>query len=621
MRQRWEYTDQPFLHVPGGNPFTNRRFDTDQISNLKIGMLPLGLNNYIQDARFVLPKLKFKDHVCHTEWLATGEPWPVDPALPPVVLLAGFIPECCVMPCDFEDCKRLDVNGFPASQQYVYPIPAITADGTTPVRQFVTAEALVVAGGNWPGTVDNWFPTGTDNPVAYSQTDLARPTGVPYSNVTQYTFDPGNVTTETFDNSGWSLAIQKGPDNGELTAEVVAGQLKLGGTNVLVDPSILPPALVYANGDPATGNGNVQVGATYLAPGSHITTSPNSGNKAFVLPAIDAAVVEVYPGPAVLQLIYPPPGETIVALATDAAFPVLASGLPYVGYRFTRFAAVLGGPYFWTVEQFRADGVTPVGGTVTSVDISTSSGGLTVGGGPISGAGTLTVDLAADLETLVGFTGTHAILSADGVGNWQAVVPGTYLTFVGNTLSTALPVEMTSLVGLAAVGYIPVGLGSSTWGNLQLSADFLVVAGSLTVVYPTSTNGETVCTTFTITGTTGTYQATGNTITLPSAGTYRIVGQIRGEIQPGAAGTHRILVQLRDNTAGAFVTNTETLAALGSQNGVLVNQTGALVAVVTVTGATVVELYAARTGTVWTSSQVLSDTNGRSKLEWEKIQN
>jgi hypothetical protein len=93
LRQRWVFTDQPFLPVGSLCVFMNRIWDQDQIADLTVGMLPTGQNNYVQDARWVLPADLAAGHVCHPEWLATGEPYPND--LPPTVYDADGWPQCC----------------------------------------------------------------------------------------------------------------------------------------------------------------------------------------------------------------------------------------------------------------------------------------------------------------------------------------------------------------------------------------------------------------------------------------------------------------------------------------------------------------------------------------------
>jgi len=59
------------------------------------------------------------------------------------------------------------------------------------------------------------------------------------------------------------------------------------------------------------------------------------------------------------------------------------------------------------------------------------------------------------------------------------------------------------------------------------------------------------------------------------------------------------------------------LIALNTQ--ILLDTTSGFVAIVTVAGSKTYELYAARTGTAWTSSQFPSDGNGYSVIDWVKL--
>ena len=93
VRLRWVYTDQPFLPPDQSTVITNRIWDEDQTSDLKIGQLPLEESNFKQDARWRLPDGLKPGHMCHPEWFSTGEPYPND--LPPNVYGPFGIPECC----------------------------------------------------------------------------------------------------------------------------------------------------------------------------------------------------------------------------------------------------------------------------------------------------------------------------------------------------------------------------------------------------------------------------------------------------------------------------------------------------------------------------------------------
>jgi hypothetical protein len=93
VRLRWMRTTQKFLPVGTQCVIMNRIWDEDQSSDLSVGQLPLVKSHYVQDARWVLPAALRPGHICHPEWLATGEPWPND--LPPTEYGPSGIPTCC----------------------------------------------------------------------------------------------------------------------------------------------------------------------------------------------------------------------------------------------------------------------------------------------------------------------------------------------------------------------------------------------------------------------------------------------------------------------------------------------------------------------------------------------
>jgi len=140
------YTDLPFLPLGTECVINNRRWNADQESELSVGQLPIALSNYEQDARWRLPAGLKKGHMCHPEWLSTGEPWPND--LPPTVSKAPFwIPECCL----FDD---LLAGGFEMGGD-LFPID------TPPANMVCTAPFLGVVGvhyawSQWPLTTQWW---------------------------------------------------------------------------------------------------------------------------------------------------------------------------------------------------------------------------------------------------------------------------------------------------------------------------------------------------------------------------------------------------------------------------------------------------------------------------------
>ncbi len=78
-------------------------------------------------------------------------------------------------------------------------------------------------------------------------------------------------------------------------------------------------------------------------------------------------------------------------------------------------------------------------GTVTSVNITAPTAGLTATGGPITTSGAITLALADDLAALEALSGTNTIYYRSAVSIWSAVVIGSGLSFTAGVLSSTSP--------------------------------------------------------------------------------------------------------------------------------------------------------------------------------------
>lgn len=142
------------------------------------------------------------------------------------------------------------------------------------------------------------------------------------------------------------------------------------------------------------------------------------------------------------------------------------------------------------------------------------------------------------------------------------------------------------------------------------------------VIYPVQNTESVLGGTFTITGTAGTFQDTGLSVTLPAAGTYRITGDVRGNLRGNVGTTWWLSAKLFNSTDAADVTNSERIVVLTNVNTILLQQTCPINKIVTVTASKVIKLYAARDGVStpsWTNSAIESNSAGRTVLSWEKI--
>lgn len=487
-----------------------------------------------------------------------------------------WIPDCCgrLSVCVTQLCSQDQENARPAAQLRSYPIPHQDATGTTPVVIQHWPSRAVPGDPSWPGYGFEWWPAGEDGARALAHQVVADELGQLQYQHEEWLLPGGLTMAETRDADGYTLLLDNGVDAGTLTAKIVGGVLEICGTNCVICAALMPTGVAFRFSAPLTGGFPAQVSATPLGTGSFILNSTIVGGQGYILPAVESAEVDVFAIGGVPPVIYPPVGEVIYGHALNAP-AILAAGSDPAGpfcYRFVRYTSA--GVPLWTVEKYHASNETTSVGTVTSVDLDTSSAGLTVGGGPITGSGTLTVDLAPDLEQLVGFPAADAILTGDGAGNWVPVTIGAYLAYAGQVLD---------------------------------------------VIPPTATNGEIEIATFNVTGTSGTYQATGTTFTIADPGTYLITGKIRGAVQPGTTGSHSLHAKLRNNTGAAFVALSETQVATSATNAALIGTTAGFTKIVTIAASTTFELYAARIGTTFTISAILSDANGRTLINWTRL--
>jgi hypothetical protein len=515
------------------------------------------------------------DHVCDLADIETGGHFDPDVF---VVYDSEWIPDCCGASdmCTTQLCSQDQVNARPAAQLRSYPIPHQDATGTTPMymSQWAANQGNNVPA--YPGTLDVWLPAGEDNPAGWSLEEVADDSGVPVFREETFRRAADEAITERKDSTGWTLAIEKGGDSGTLTARINGdGVLELCGVNAVICADLMPAGVSFRSGAPLIGNGDEQAGATPIPPGAHVLDNDPPDGYAFVLQAVEAAEVDVYPSSFTGHRVFPPPGESFVGMATDDPLEISFPLSGPVMYRLLRLKPVAGAA-LWSATAYRITGELPPVGTVTSVDIGTSSLGLSVGGGPVTNTGTLTVDLHADLEQLVGFPAADAILAGDGAGNWTPVAIGDWLNFAG---------------------------------------------GVLDVVPPTGDNQQVVGTTFSITAASGTYQATGTTIALATAGTYLITGKIRGTVLPGASTSHFITAKLRDTTNGADITDSETVICYSDASGQAGVATAGFTVRVIAAGAVTLEVYAFRSGTTFTLSDVnVSDANGRTVFNVTRLE-
>lgn len=391
-----------------------------------------------------------------------------------------WIPECCGRDsvCVTQLCGQEQEHERPAGQLRSYPVPHQDATGATPVVIEHWGLNLGDQTPAWPGYGLEWFPAGEDGDAQRQMQAVADETGQLQFQVDDW-FLPGNLTLrETRDADGFEQLHDNGTDAGSLTVGLVGGVLEISGTNALVSKSILPTDVAYRTGDGLFGGG---VGAlTPILPGVHVLHAVLTTSRYFQLVDVVGATTDVYPSDALGAfgvVIFPPTGQAFNGLAVDTPIALTNAAAPHYAYRFARGAHPITGDVVWSVLKYRADG-SALTGTVTSVGISTSSTALAVGGGPITGAGTLTVTAHGALEDLVALAGIDGLIAGDGAGGLLTPAIGAGLDYSGGTLSSTVPgVPTGTLIDFAGTaaptGYI--GCDGSAVSRATYSALFAAI--------------------------------------------------------------------------------------------------------------------------------------------------
>ena len=150
---------------------------------------------------------------------------------------------------------------------------------------------------------------------------------------------------------------------------------------------------------------------------------------------------------------------------------------------------------------------TEVGGSVTSVDVSGGTTGLTTSGGPVTGSGTIT--FAGTLAVANGGTG---VTTSTGTGD---VVLGTAPTITGMTLAGAVTGadQTVSAINLKDYAEVTNAIGSTGGGTQDID---LTLGNSVTATVDTSAN------TFTFSNPTASDELCGFTLILTNGGSQTV---------------------------------------------------------------------------------------------------
>lgn len=174
-----------------------------------------------------------------------------------------------------------------------------------------------------------------------------------------------------------------------------------------------------------------------------------------------------------------------------------------------------------------------------------------------------------------------------------------------------------SVIGRAtnSTGNVADIAAGTAWHYLRRDGSNVLGFGAL----PGATNGLTVLPSNYDVTANATWENTGLSVSLPSAGTYCVFAEARCTVLANTAGSH-MMVRLYDSTAGAAVTNTERLVAYTYVASDTSIETVRVTGFITVTGATTVRLEAWRfSAGAWTIARVATGSAGQTVLGYLKV--
>lgn len=325
VRQRWTYTTQPFLPPGTHCVLNNRIWNSDDVSELRVGMLPIDESEYVQDARYATPPDLPANHICHPEWLSVGEPWPN--SLPRTVRDRDGAPLCCrrPMPLEFQNGTMDPVNGQPASQLQQYAVTFADVTPTTPFHQLTVGDAIGGAGPNVPGFTWGYFPLGSSAGPGWTYTVLASGAGVMQSTTEQFVVDANNNYQRTVTATGRTEQLEAGGVTTTFTLTVAGGVGLLSGSNLKLDQALLPAGVevratagyLAAGTTQATATAITTTGAQCVAlntaHGVRLPTATATGNRLLTVVHTDASPV------ASLKL-YPASGQALSDIGTNLPY-------------------------------------------------------------------------------------------------------------------------------------------------------------------------------------------------------------------------------------------------------------------------------------------------------------
>jgi hypothetical protein len=233
-----------------------------------------------------------------------------------------------------------------------------------------------------------------------------------------------------------------------------------------------------------------------------------------------------------------------------------------------------------------------------------------------------------------GSSGTYSVVSTNSQG---LVTSGSSLTTTPGTY-TSVVVDSFGRVKSGTSGSLSTG-SSGTYSVVTTNDQGLVTSGSTNSISPGSyslvtvdqygrvTGGasgsissESVLSAgFNLTGADGVFQDTGLSVTLPSAGTYLVEADVRGDLLITAGGAY-IRAYFYNSTDASIVSDSHTICTYAGTINQYFFATTKITKLITVSSSKTIKLYASRNGVAtYSLSNISSDANGYTRMHYVKI--
>lgn len=237
-----------------------------------------------------------------------------------------------------------------------------------------------------------------------------------------------------------------------------------------------------------------------------------------------------------------------------------------------------------------------------------------------SGAGKIPYDTGTGYSETATGGSTITVLHGGTTPAYAAVsltadVSGTLPVSSGGTGQTSLSAHCV-LIGEGTSGISVAAQGTS--GQVLTSAGASADPAMLDPI--TGTSAESVLgSTYTVSADNGAYEDSGLSVTLPSAGTYFVITQIRANIVAVSTAGAYLLAEYYNSTDAAAVANSEQMCAYASTVGASYYNMPTMVARITVNASKTIKLYVKSVAPTSTSTRTFnSDANGRIKMYYLK---